>query len=259
MSIVHVPFYPSDWLSGTRCLSDSETGVYITLIAQMYHMAGPIERDDERLSRLCGSKSKASFVKVLNYLISQGKITEVNGTLFNDRVEKEIKKLIEKSATCKAAAKARWSKKSNEINGVSDADAMRTHMRNACQSEPEPELYKEKEDTNVSSKKKNLRKGSRISSDWQLPKDWGDWAISEGMDELGVRREADKFLDYWLSVPGQKGVKLNWHSTWRNWIRRAVENRGQAKGGKPQDGDVRDFDGVRKVYHPYSGWVREYA
>ena len=60
MSILHVPFYPSDWLAGTRGLSDSETGVYITLIARMYEMAGPIERDDDRLSRLCGSKSKAS-------------------------------------------------------------------------------------------------------------------------------------------------------------------------------------------------------
>ena len=61
---------------------------------------------------------------------------------------------------------ARWSKKSNEINGGSDASAMRTHMRNVCQSEPE--LYKEKEDTSVSSKKKSLKKGSRISSNWQM-------------------------------------------------------------------------------------------
>lgn len=76
MSIVHIPFYPSDWLAGTAALSDAEKGVYITLVARMYEMAGPIERDDNRLYRVCGSKSKASFVKALNYLISEGKIIE---------------------------------------------------------------------------------------------------------------------------------------------------------------------------------------
>ncbi len=63
MSIIHVAFYPSDWLAGTRGLSDAETGVYITLIARMYEMAGPIERDDNRLARLCGSRTKNSFIK----------------------------------------------------------------------------------------------------------------------------------------------------------------------------------------------------
>ena len=40
MSIVHIPFYPSDWLAGTAALSDAEKGVYITLVARMYEMAG---------------------------------------------------------------------------------------------------------------------------------------------------------------------------------------------------------------------------
>jgi len=139
MSIVHIAFYPSDWLAGTRGLSDSETGIYITLIARMYEMAGPIERDDERLSRLCGCKSKSSFVKALGYLISEGKIVETEDGLINERVEKEIKKVIEKSSSAKAAADARWNKKSNKNKGSKNADASPTHMRNGCQPEPEPE------------------------------------------------------------------------------------------------------------------------
>ncbi len=123
-------------------MSDAETGVYITLIARMYEMAGPIERDDRRLSRLCGCKSVPSFKKHLSYLIGEGKIIETDGELFNERVEKEIKKTTEKSSKAKAAAESRWGKKLNKINGRSNADALRTHSPSICQSEPESEPYK---------------------------------------------------------------------------------------------------------------------
>jgi hypothetical protein len=29
----------------------------------------------------------------------------------------------------------------------------------------------------------------------------------------------DQFKDYWISQAGQKGVKLDWFATWRNWVR----------------------------------------
>ena len=38
-------------------------------------------------------------------------------------------------------------------------------------------------------------------------------------DEL--QRVFDEFKDYWIAVPGAKGVKLDWLATWRNWVRRA--------------------------------------
>lgn len=42
--------------------------------------------------------------------------------------------------------------------------------------------------------------------------------------------EFDRFQDYWTAVPGQKGRKLDWLATWRNWIRRAVEQQGRQPG-----------------------------
>jgi uncharacterized protein YdaU (DUF1376 family) len=140
MSIVHVAFYPSDWLAGTRGLIEEETGVYITLVARIYEMAGPIERDDERLSRLCGCKTRARFVKALDHLISEGKIVQTPDGLTNERAEKEIKNTTEKSEKAKQAAESRWSKKPNKNNAGNNANAMRTHRPSICQSEPEPYL-----------------------------------------------------------------------------------------------------------------------
>lgn len=148
MSIIHIPFYPSDWLAGTLGLSDAEKGVYITLIARMYEMAAPIERNDDRLYRVCGSKSKASFVKSLDYLIDQGKIIVTEDGLFNEKVAKVIKQTTEKSDKAKAAAQSRWDRKPSKNNAGIDANASPEHMPDECHLELEPELYK-KESTNV--------------------------------------------------------------------------------------------------------------
>lgn len=141
MSIIHIPFYPSDWLGGTRKLSDAETGVYITLICHMYEMAGPIERDDDRLSRYCGCRSKAGFVKILGHLIQEGKITEQKEGLFNDKVGKIIKNVVEKSSAARESAQRRWDKKPKENKGAGNANASEPHMPKECY--PKPELYKE--------------------------------------------------------------------------------------------------------------------
>ncbi|KAB2761724.1 hypothetical protein F9L00_12725 [Brucella anthropi] len=45
------------------------------------------------------------------------------------------------------------------------------------------------------------------------------------MSEQDGQREADKFRDYWRGQPGQRGVKLDWEATWRNWCRSAAERK----------------------------------
>ncbi len=139
MSITHIPFYPSDWLAGTLGMKADEVGVYITLIARMYEMAEPIERNDDRLYRICGCNSKRHFVKILNYLISEGKVSEGEGGIFNERVAKEINKVVEKSSKARAAAQERWDVKCNKINGDNNAGALRKQDKRICQPEPEPE------------------------------------------------------------------------------------------------------------------------
>jgi hypothetical protein len=41
--------------------------------------------------------------------------------------------------------------------------------------------------------------------------------------------EVAKFRDYWIAQPGQRGVKLDWNATFRNWVRSARPQRGTAK------------------------------
>lgn len=72
-------------------------------------------------------------------------------------------------------------------------------------------------------------RGTRLPRDWVLPDDWLLWAHGEGAHrEFDVVREAECFRDYWIGRPAGKGVKADWAATWRNWIRRRMDDdRGQ--------------------------------
>lgn len=65
--------------------------------------------------------------------------------------------------------------------------------------------------------------GTRLPSDWMLPKSWGTWAIEERpeMTAEEVRRQAAMFADHFHAAAGKDGRKADWKATWRNWIRRA--------------------------------------
>jgi hypothetical protein len=66
-----------------------------------------------------------------------------------------------------------------------------------------------------SSKQKN--RGTRIPFT-ELPDEWSEFCRSE-RPELNPVKVWNTFYDYWIAVPGAKGVKADWFATWRNWVR----------------------------------------
>ncbi|HHW4670718.1 MAG TPA: YdaU family protein [Xylella fastidiosa subsp. multiplex] len=76
--------------------------------------------------------------------------------------------------------------------------------------------------TGSTGKPKRSPHGSRLPDDWVPSEVDVLYATQQGVDG---RYEAEKFRDYWRSVAGAKGRKQDWEATWRNWIRRAAENK----------------------------------
>jgi hypothetical protein len=60
--------------------------------------------------------------------------------------------------------------------------------------------------------------GKRLANDLVLSDEWKDFCVNE-RPELNPVQTFDKFKDYWIAQAGQKGVKLDWFATWRNWVR----------------------------------------
>jgi hypothetical protein len=93
----------------------------------------------------------------------------------------------------------------------------------------------------VSKKPPSLRdvppsvRGSRLPADWTPGDEGWHFASDLGLDPNAV---LGKFRDYWAAQPGQKGVKVEWQATWRNWCRTDAERRKGKPGAGRSAADV---------------------
>lgn len=66
--------------------------------------------------------------------------------------------------------------------------------------------------------KKESKRGTRLDAIARMSAE--DRAFAETLiPPEFVDRAWAEFVDYWISVPGSRGCKLNWASTWRNRVR----------------------------------------
>jgi hypothetical protein len=176
-----------------------------------------------------------TFRAILDALVDDEKLTIRDGFVSQLRAEIELEKLGQKRLSASASAASRWQEKPNKTTG----DGMRTHSeRNANQNQSQN--HKKDIDKSISKEKR----GTRISEDWKPSQDDFNQALQMGLTVEQVDNEANKFRDYWIGVPGAKGVKLNWSATWRNRCRDVVEWR-SGKASKPNP--VRD-DGKPQTF-----------
>lgn len=93
---------------------------------------------------------------------------------------------------------------------------------------PSKLLTETETETSSSTKKREpATRGSRLSPDW-LPSAASVAKVKADAPDVDPKAEHAAFVDYWVAVPGAKGIKLDWDATWRNWMRR---KQGDLKGG----------------------------
>jgi hypothetical protein len=72
-------------------------------------------------------------------------------------------------------------------------------------------------------------RGTRIAADWNPSAATIAWCQQQRVDGLA---HVDEFRDYWIALPGAKGVKLDWDATFKNRIRQ-IMNDGRAVPWEP--------------------------
>lgn len=80
-----------------------------------------------------------------------------------------------------------------------------------------PSLEVKKEGLSV---EKERKKGSRLLSNTRVSDEQRAIAIECGCPPDRVDGVWTEFVDYWSDIPGQRGCKLTWTGTWRNWVKR---------------------------------------
>ena len=80
------------------------------------------------------------------------------------------------------------------------------------------------------------KRGRRLPEDF-IPSESARATILSEAPTLDLRREHAKFVDHWAAAPGQRGVKLDWDATWRNWMRRAADEDARKPRSRQQETD----------------------
>ena len=153
--------------------------------------------------------AQASKVLVMLWLIAsedEGRIPPTKTLAFRLRMtEKQTNDCLNKLS--------HWLEQ-DDINTISEL-----YQDDSLETERETEKEKETE-----AEVKRGTKGSRLSADWVLPEDWGNWARQERPD-LNPQKVGEQFKDFWIAKAGAAGVKLDWQATWRNWVRNQRQER----------------------------------
>ena len=192
--LTYFPLLMDRWIAGTRHLTFEQKGFYLDLILYLYEHDQPIKNAahaaqitgcDPRTSRRLLADLSPKFYRRSDGLRHK-LVTEI---LRNNGIIRGL--------------------------GTPGKGTKFPH-------DPDPDPDKEKDSPNGESKKKVSAHGSRLPEQWEPSPADDEWARME-YPTMALGKELDKFRDYWLSVPGQRGRKADWSRTWRNWVRKAAE------------------------------------
>ncbi|CDO46792.1 DUF1376 domain-containing protein [Bartonella henselae] len=96
----------------------------------------------------------------------------------------------------------------------------------------------EQESIPKKAKRAKANRGCRLPEDFEP--DY-DFAIAEGLPPKRVKVEIAKFRDYWRSKSGANATKIDWQATWRNWVRKAIEDLEKTKNTNNNGGNNGNF------------------
>lgn len=216
---------PSAWDFGTADLSLEQEAAYLRIVNAIHKHDAPVPDNDRILAGLFRTSTRKARALV-SALVEAGKLTIEDGKIWNERARSDmVQRGFVTISRAESGAKGGRTRALNAANQLKEKDKAQ-----AIASSRIEENRIEKEETKVSSKKR----ASRLPADWRLPKAWGEWAVAEGMDDVCVRREADKFADYWHSASGKTATKIDWEAVWRNWIRKAIDDRKSKARTRPE-------------------------
>jgi len=197
-----------DFIKDTSFLTNEEVGIYLKLLWLYYDTEEPLPNQLHVLSIKVNARSnEETLSRILNMYF-----TLQNGHWHHNRCDKEISHYHQQLTTASKAGKASAAKRALNRNSTGVERAL-----DSCSTDVQPTSNHEPITNNQQPNKERTR-GSRLSADWELPKDWEDWAKQERPD-LNLQSVGEQFRDYWSAKAGSGSTKLDWQATWRNWVR----------------------------------------
>lgn len=188
------PFHIGDYISHTSHLSNEEDLAYRRLIDLYYQTETPFKNNLSFLARRIKSTEEIVAMILVEFF------DETPDGWTNKRADEEIAKYKAMQDGGKKGAAIRWGKGGD-----------------TPPKQPPMQTKNQEPITNNHSIGAKALKAQRLKLE-ELPKEWADFCKLERPD-LKPDSIWNQFKDYWIAQGGQKGTKLDWFATWRNWVR----------------------------------------
>lgn len=216
----YVRFFPSDWMAGTARMARLHKSVYFDICVYNWDMNAPVPPGELALMLA----DIPEWAAIVDALLAAGKLVRCeDGCVANPRAMAEARHSFEvwkrKSEGGQKGAEKRWGDgiPNGSANSTPNGMGMGMLMQNQNQNQNHiPTVPRE-------TRAPGAKKGSRLPADWTPSEAEIAFAKEKGLEGKAIAETAFEFRDYWAAQPGQKGVKLDWPATWRNWVRREVK------------------------------------
>jgi len=260
---LYMPWNVVDYRAATGNLSDMEDLLYRRLLEEYWLTQKPLPDDEKQLAHLARMgllKFRKLFKRVRVFFSSN------DGLLYNKRSEEELTIASEKTQKAAESANQRWCGRNTDAvkgKGKGKEEEVTTTVTDTTVSESSQKLVLDTSVVGRSSKKSKTdsKRGSRWPKGQLVPENWIEDVHSKfaaaGLTFDGARREAEKFAEWWPTVPGVKGLKLDWELTFNVWIRTFLDRQpthgGTRQFGKPRPSPVQQAIDLAKYFDDKDG------
>lgn len=197
-----------DFIKDTSFLTNEEIGIYLKLIWLYYDTEKPLPNNLFELGMKTGTRDNTEMLSGLLEMFFS--FHSVEDCWHHNRCDKEIEHYKHQLTTASKAGKASALKRAMNKNSTSVERALNERLTEVQPTNNQQPI--------TNNQVKENKRGSRLSQDLIFPEEWCDFLV-EQRPELNAQQTFEKFKDYWIAQAGQKGVKLDWFATWRNWVR----------------------------------------
>ncbi|MEM7684438.1 MAG: DUF1376 domain-containing protein [Pseudomonadota bacterium] len=224
MSLPYMPFYVSDYEADTAHLKTAEDGALMRLLRLQWRTPGCTLPDDSEWVRRRVRASVDDWQAMYIPIFDEFFVVE-RGRRFSQRLLREYEKardLYEK----RSAAGRKSGEQHKRLNSreSKDSNASANPQQPEPKPQPEPPLKR-----GAASQRQTA---TRLPRDWELPEEWLNWAMAEGLPNEMIVWDAKKFRDHWIAKSGRDALKQDWFATWRNWCRRSLDHNQSQKATK---------------------------
>jgi uncharacterized protein YdaU (DUF1376 family) len=211
-------FNIADWHLATSHLTLEEEAIYFKLVNFYYDTEQPIPAETQTVIRRL---RLGSYSETVGLVLSEFFLLEDDGW-HHIRCDQEIEKYHDKAENNKKVGKLGGRPRKNK-----DLETNPEITQTVSKNNPDITLTTNQEPlTNNHSIGAKAPKAKRLDVD-SLPTEWLEFCKTTRAD-LEPTAVFDQFRDYWIAQGGQKGAKLDWFATWRNWVRNQKSVAGSA-------------------------------